>query len=131
MDLNGSVSAVYNFQVLPDSLVEPVGYIVPFIELLCALGILFGVLTRLSAFGIGLMSIVFFVVKLIVLFIQGRSVECGCFGALMETFASVTVWMDIPLLLIALGIIFSNSRHWFGFGSYLSEKWKAKLRLVW
>jgi uncharacterized membrane protein YphA (DoxX/SURF4 family) len=131
MDLSGSVSAVYNFQILPDALVEPIGYIIPFVELLCALGLLFGVFTRLSAFGIGLMSLVYFVVKLIVLFVQGRSIECGCFGALMETFASVTIWMDIPALLVSLGIIFSNSRHWFAIGGFLPDKWKRELKLVW
>ena len=131
MDLKGSVAAVYNFQLVPDVMVEPIGYALPFIELLCALGLLFGVLTRLSAYGIGLMSLVFFIGKMIVIFGQGRSTECGCFGALMETFASVTVYMDIPTLLIALGIIFSNSRHWFAIGGYLPEGWTEKLRWIW
>jgi len=131
MDLNGSVGAVYNFQVLPDALIEPFGYALPFIELLCALGLLFGVLTRLSAFGIGLMSLVFFIVKMIVMFGQHRSVLCGCFGALMDTFASVTIYMDIPMLLLCMGIFFSASRHWFAIGGLLPERWREKLKWVW
>jgi putative oxidoreductase len=56
-----SVDAVYNFGVLPMVLARPFGLVMPFIELLCGLGLLFGVLTRLAALGIGLMSIAFFV----------------------------------------------------------------------
>jgi len=59
-----SVDAVYNFGILP---VAPVnlarffGLIMPFIELLCGLGLLGGVLTRISALGISLMSLAFFI----------------------------------------------------------------------
>jgi len=44
-----SVDAVYNFGILPMALARPFGLVMPFIELLCGLGLLFGVLTRLSA----------------------------------------------------------------------------------
>lgn len=128
-----SVDAVYNFGILP---VEPIniarffGLIMPYIELLCALGLLFGVLTRLSALGTGLMSLAFFVAKAIVL-AQGRSIECGCFGAVVDTLASVTIFMDIPMALLSAIIIFSNSRHWLAIGSLLPAEWKQKLNLVW
>jgi uncharacterized membrane protein YphA (DoxX/SURF4 family) len=39
-----SVDAVYNFGVLPMVLARPFGLVMPFIELLCGLGLLFGVL---------------------------------------------------------------------------------------
>ncbi len=125
-----SVDAVYNFAILPMAVARPFGLVMPFIELLCALGLLFGVLTRLSAFGIGLMSISFFVAKAIVLS-QGRSINCGCFGAVIDTLASVTIFMDIPVTLLALGILFSSSRHWAAIGGLLPEEWKNKLRLIW
>ena len=128
-----SVDAVYNFGVLP---VEPIniarvfGLVMPYIELLCALGLLFGVLTRLSAFGIGLMSVAFFITKSIVL-AQGRSIECGCFGAVVDTLASVTIFMDIPMLLLVVVVMFSSSRHWAAIGGLLPEGWRDKLRLIW
>jgi len=131
MSLEGSVHAVYNFQLMPDWAIIPLGYTLPFIELACGLGLLFGVLTRLSAMGIGAMSLVFFVAKAIVLFVQHRPILCGCFGELMDTFASVTIYMDLPVLLLALGIIFSNSRDWLAIGKLLPEEWKRKLRIVW
>lgn len=127
-----SVDAVYNFGILPMFLARPFGLIMPFIELLCGLGLLFGVLTRLSALGIALMSLSFFIAKAIVLS-QGRSIECGCFGAVIDTLASVTIFMDLPMVALALLILFapSHSRHWASVGKLLPESWKEKLEWVW
>jgi hypothetical protein len=128
-----SVDAVYNFGILP---LEPVnvarffGLVMPFIELLCGLGLLFGVLTRLSALGVTLMSLAFFVSKAIVL-AQGRSIECGCFGAVVDTLASVTIYMDVPMLLMGLLVMFSSSRHWLSIGGLIPQTWRTRLRLVW
>jgi uncharacterized membrane protein YphA (DoxX/SURF4 family) len=127
-----SVDAVYNFGILPMFLARPFGWVMPFIELLCGLGLLFGVLTRLSALGIALMSLSFFIAKAIVLS-QGRSIECGCFGAVIDTLASVTIFMDLPMVALALLILFapSHSRHWTSVGKLLPESWKEKLEWVW
>ena len=127
-----SVDAVYNFGILPMVLARPFGLVMPFIELLCGLGLLFGVLTRLSALGIALMSLSFFIAKAIVLS-QGRSIECGCFGAVIDTLASVTIFMDIPMLVLALIIMFSApaARHWLAIGKLLPLSWRDKLHLVW
>ena len=125
-----SVDAVYNFGILPMALARPFGLVMPFIELLCALGLLFGVLTRLSALGVALMSLSFFVAKAIVLS-QGRSINCGCFGAVIDTLASVTIFMDIPMMLLAMVVLFSSSRHWAAIGGLLPEGWRDKLRLIW
>jgi uncharacterized membrane protein YphA (DoxX/SURF4 family) len=127
-----SVDAVYNFGILPFWLARPFGLGMPFIELLCGLGLLFGVLTRLSALGISLMSLSFFIAKAIVLS-QGRSIECGCFGAIIDTLASVTIFMDIPMMILALVIMFSapEARHWLAIGKFLPQTWREKLRLIW
>jgi uncharacterized membrane protein YphA (DoxX/SURF4 family) len=127
-----SVDAVYNFGVLPMFLARPFGLIMPFIELLCGLGLLFGVLTRLSALGIALMSLSFFIAKGMVLS-QGRSIECGCFGAVIDTLASVTIFMDIPMMVLALVIMFSapEVRHWLAIGKFLPLQWKERFRLIW
>ncbi len=127
-----SVDAVYNFDILPMALARLFGLVMPFIELLCGLGLLFGILTRLSALGVALMSLAFFIAKGIVL-AQGRSIDCGCFGAVVETLASVTIFMDIPMVVMALMIMFApvQSRHWASFGKWLPRPWKDKFDLVW
>jgi putative oxidoreductase len=127
-----SVDAVYNFGILPMLLARPFGLVMPFIELLCGLGLLFGVLTRLSALGAALMSLAFFIAKAIVLS-EGRTIECGCFGAVVDTLASVTIFMDIPMSLLALVVMAAPScaRHWMAVGNCLSRMWKERLNRVW
>jgi uncharacterized membrane protein YphA (DoxX/SURF4 family) len=133
VDLQGSVDAVYGFNVFPLAFARFTGLVVPFIELLCALGLLLGVLTRLASLGISLMSLSFFLVKAHVLYIQGRQVDCGCFGALMSTMASVTIHMDIPMLVMGLVIIAAPTsvRHWASLVGWAPQPWKDKLRFVW
>lgn len=128
-----SVDAVYNFGILPLWAARPAGLIMPFIELGVALGLIFGVLTRLSALGATIMSIMFFLVKGYVIFIQGRSIDCGCFGAIVETLASVTIYMDIPMALMGLIIMLApvSSRHWLSFARFATSGLKQKLDLVW
>lgn len=127
-----SVDAVYNFGILPMVLARPFGLVMPFIELLCGLGLLFGVLTRLSALGIALMSLSFFIAKAIVLS-QGRSIECGCFGAVIDTLASVTIFMDLPMVFMALVVTCAppQNRHWVSIGKLLPESWRKRVHWIW
>jgi uncharacterized membrane protein YphA (DoxX/SURF4 family) len=122
-----SVDAVYNFGILPMWLARPFGLVMPFLELLCALGLLFGVLTRLSALGAAAMSLAFFSAKAMVLS-QGRMIECGCFGAIVDTLASVTIFMDFPMGLV---VMLSSSRHWLAIGGLLPDPMKRKLQSIW
>jgi putative oxidoreductase len=127
-----SVDAVYNFGIVPMLFARPLGLVMPFIELLCGLGLLFGVLTRLAALGVGLMSIAFFIAKAIVL-AQGRHIDCGCFGAIVETLASVTIYMDIPMAVMAFLIVIApdRSRHFATVGRFLAERWRISMRFIW
>jgi uncharacterized membrane protein YphA (DoxX/SURF4 family) len=127
-----SVDAVYNFGILPMVLARPFGLVMPFIELLCGFGLLLGVLTRLSALGTALMSVAFFFAKAFVL-AQGRKIECGCFGAVIDTLASVTIFMDVPLFVLSLAVMLapSSTRHWRAIGNLLPPERKEKLNWIW
>ena len=127
-----SVNAVYFFVILPVSLARPFGLALPFLELLCGLGLLFGVLTRLSALGIGLLSLSFFIAKTIV-FLHGRSVDCGCFGAFGDTLTSVTIFLDLPMMFFAMIVMWAPSdvRHWKTVGNVLPTTWRERLRFIW
>jgi uncharacterized membrane protein YphA (DoxX/SURF4 family) len=127
-----SVAMVYNFGILPGPLAIGFGWALPFIELLCALGLLFGVLTRLSSLGIALLSISFFVTKAILLS-RGTDVECGCFGAIGSTMASWSIYLDPAILVLSLPVLLSPpaSRHSFSLGKRLPEHWKGKLNPIW
>ena len=127
-----SVAVVYNYELLPDSLAIAFGWVLPFIELLCALGLIFGVLTRLSSLGTTLLSISFFAAKAILLS-RGVDIECGCLGALATTHASLTIFLDPAVLLMSLTVLLSpqSSRHWVSLAKRLRREWRDRLDLIW
>jgi len=127
-----SVAMVYNFDILPGPFAIIFGWTLPFIELACGITLLFGILTRLSAIGVGLLGISFLVTKVILLS-RGTDVECGCFGAIGSTMASWSVYLDPIITLLSIMIIFSSAqnRHWASLANKLSKKRKDKLDLVW
>jgi len=127
-----SVEAVYSFGILPEGLAILFGMALPFIELLCGLGLLLGILTRLSALGTALMSIAFFVAKAVVL-LQGRNIDCGCFGGIISLLVSDTIFMDVPILFFSLIVMFAptQSRYWASVGMFMPPTLKEKLRLIW
>ncbi len=127
-----SVAIVYNFGILPGPLAIGFGWALPFIELACAVGLLLGVLTRLSALGIVLLSICFFITKVTLLW-RGMDVECGCFGAIGSTMASWVIYLDPAIFLLSVAVLFSSrqGRHWVSLGRLLPSSWRDRLDLVW
>jgi uncharacterized membrane protein YphA (DoxX/SURF4 family) len=127
-----SVEVVYNFGILPRGLAFLFGLALPFIELLCGLGLLLGILTRLSALGASLMSVAFFIAKALVLS-QGRNIDCGCFGEVVSLLVSVSIFMDVPMLFLSLVVMLAPSqcRHWVSVGMFMSPSLKEKLSPIW
>lgn len=72
---------------------------IPWIELLAALGVIFGVwyMSSLRIFQ-GLLS--FFIVLLVVTLIRGISTDCGCFGSASGQVTWFHVFGDIVLLMV-------------------------------
>jgi uncharacterized membrane protein YphA (DoxX/SURF4 family) len=126
-----SVAAVYSFNILPGPLAVAFGWAVPFIELACAIGLLSGVLTRLSALGTALMSASFFVAKFAVLS-RGMDIACGCFGAVASTMASSSIYLDPAIFFASVMVLFSSrqSLGWGSLGRGLAEKSGSKLKLL-
>lgn len=78
-DLDQSVRAVRAYRLLPEAVVPFVGTTLPFLELVLAALLLFGVFTRLAAFvWLGMMAA--FLVGVIWVWAKGYSIDCGCFG---------------------------------------------------
>ena len=132
-----SVYLIYSYQVFPMhpiNIARLLGLAAPYLETLIALGLLFGVLTRLSAIGWGLMSFVYFLVKLHIIFIQGRIIPCGCFpGIFPDMLVTQSIWIDVVSMLFCAQIIWANrERRFLSIWPLLPEKWRRTgLRYVW
>jgi hypothetical protein len=131
-----SVYMLYSYQfpwLMPNmSHTRVLGFIAPYLEMLIGLGLITGVLTRLSAFGWGIMTLVYIIVKMQVIFIQGRIVPCGCFpGPLSEMLMTQSIVIDFVTLPILAQIILAKGRKFFTLGSLLPENLQRKLRYIW
>lgn len=129
-----SVYAIYSYRIFPMDFARFLGEIGPYIGVLIGLGLIFGVLTRLSATGWTIMALLFIAMKLHVIFIQGRIVPCGCFpGPLAKLLMTQSIWIDIATVPMTLQIILANrERKFLAFWSLLPEKLRQSwLRLIW
>jgi uncharacterized membrane protein YphA (DoxX/SURF4 family) len=71
--------AVSSYLILPDRLVEPVGYGLPILELVLAALLVAGFAIRFTAVLSGLLMAVF-IAGIISVWVRGLSIDCGCFG---------------------------------------------------
>lgn len=131
-----SVFALYSYQfpwLMPYmDHTRILGLIAPYLGTLLGLGLITGVLTRLSALGWGCMAIVFIILKLHVIFIQGRIQPCYCFpGPLANLLVTQTLAIDIITLPMLAQIMLARNRKFFTLGALLPERWQYRLRYIW
>lgn len=74
-----SVSAVRAYQLLPASVAELVGRVLPVFEIVLGACLLVGLLTRLSGLLSALLQLAF-VVGIASVWARGIAIDCGCFG---------------------------------------------------
>ena len=69
---------IYNYRILPGSLVNIAALIMPWVEIFAGLALILGVWTRSARWIVGLMLVVFMVAISINL-ARGNAIDCGCF----------------------------------------------------
>ncbi|KQW49364.1 DoxX family protein [Nocardioides sp. Root1257] len=74
-----SVAAVRAYQLLPASLVTPVGQLLPVIEMVVGVMLVIGLLTR-GAAVISAILFVAFIIGIASVWARGINIDCGCFG---------------------------------------------------
>lgn len=78
-DPYSNVVAVRAYELLPHGFAKPVGYLQPMVEILLALCLLAGLLTRLSAV-VSALLLMAFVFGIVWAWSRGLEIDCGCFG---------------------------------------------------
>jgi uncharacterized membrane protein YphA (DoxX/SURF4 family) len=74
-----SVDAVRAYQLLPASVVEPVGQLLPVVEIVVGATLVLGLLTRGSAVASALLFTAF-IIGIVSVWARGITIDCGCFG---------------------------------------------------
>jgi uncharacterized membrane protein YphA (DoxX/SURF4 family) len=71
---------VYNYKLLPPGFVGAVSLLLPWIELVCGISLIFGLLKKASALILSVLLMVF-IVAIGINLLRGRIFNCGCFSA--------------------------------------------------
>lgn len=104
-----SQMAVRAYEVLPISLANLIGLLLPYVEIGIGLLLFLGVYTRISA-ALGGAIMVIFIVAIAQAWARGLTIDCGCFGGGGQVAASETKYLseiirDTGLVLLALYLI--------------------------
>jgi len=105
VDPSSSVAAVRAYQLLPAGLERPVGWGLPFVEIVLGLLLVVGAFTRVLAV-VAAVLLAAFVVGVVSAAARGLTIDCGCFGsggtvAAGQTRYTGEVLRDVGLLLLA------------------------------
>ncbi|WP_441246646.1 MauE/DoxX family redox-associated membrane protein [Kitasatospora sp. McL0602] len=105
-----AAQAVRAYEILPEALVKPIGYGLPFLELALALLLLVGLGTRIVAVISGLLLLAF-IGGISSAWARGISIDCGCFGGGGTVDASQTEYLqeilrDTGFLLLAAWLVY-------------------------
>ncbi|MFE7640046.1 MULTISPECIES: MauE/DoxX family redox-associated membrane protein [unclassified Kitasatospora] len=100
-----AAQAVRAYEILPEGLVKPIGYGLPFLELALALLLVVGLGVRLVA-GVSALLLLAFIAGIASAWARGISIDCGCFGGGGHVDASQTEYLqeilrDTGFLLLA------------------------------
>lgn len=121
-DTAAFTNSIANYKILSPFLVSLVATVLPWVELLCGLCILFGVLMRGSSFLVALMLFVF-TIAVVAALLRGLDISCGCFT--QDPQAGKIGWMKVAqnLSLLFLSIfLFYSSAHKFSLGQFLRNQ---------
>jgi len=100
---------VWNYHIVPGSLINLSALVLPWVELLAGLGLILGVMYRGAALLVNGLTIVF-IIALASAVVRDLNIDCGCFGN--NEPARDALIRDVGLLVLTLQLWFSRSRRW-------------------
>jgi uncharacterized membrane protein YphA (DoxX/SURF4 family) len=101
--------SIATYQILPLHLINVMAIVLPWLELLCAVGLIVGVLTRASALTVIGLCIMFIVAIVMAIRKDIQMTSCGCFApeaeATMKSLTYAYVWRDVGYAAAALYVL--------------------------
>jgi putative oxidoreductase len=101
LDFAGNIA---NYQMVGPSLSFLTALILPWLEVLCGLGLALGPFKHAAALLISIM-LGFFIILTLITIVRGLNVDCGCFGALSRTAGWSLVLEDAVMLFMTLCVL--------------------------
>ena len=105
--------SIWYYHMVPGSLINLMALILPWLELICGLALIFGIFYRGAVLWVNLMTVMF-IAALAYTIVQGIDIDCGCFKA--SGSATGPAWnallFDLGILLFTLQMWIGRSRRW-------------------
>ena len=96
---------IFNYSILPLPLINFVAVVLPWLECIAGLAVIFGKGIR---GGIAILNIllIVFIIALIANIVRGIDISCGCFEASLSASTRIDMWFDVfrDLVLLATGV---------------------------
>lgn len=104
---------IWYYHLVPGSFINIMALVLPWLELICGLAIIFGFLYRGSVVLVNLMTLMF-IFALATTIMRGIDIDCGCFkvGKQATRAAWDSLIFDLGLIIATLWLFFSRSRRW-------------------
>ena len=105
--------AIANYKLLPDSFINILAIILPWIEISAGLLLLFGVAVKENSVIISGMLIVF-IIAIAISLARGLNIDCGCFkaGAQGTEAAWEALYFDVGMAFLTIQLLLSRSTKW-------------------
>ena len=71
--------AIYNYKFLPEVFINIFAIIIPYVELIAGLFLIFGIYKRGSSFLISFLLVIF-IIALVQAYVRGLDINCACFS---------------------------------------------------
>ncbi|MCX6149804.1 MAG: DoxX family membrane protein [Ignavibacteriales bacterium] len=109
-DPSGFADSIYNYKILPPYFINIIAIVIPWIEFIAGLFLIFGVAIKENAFIINTFLVLFLFLITISLF-RGLNIDCGCFGTVGgESVGIKKIIEDVLLLLLGIQIYYFDSK---------------------
>ena len=99
-DPAGFSDSINNYKILPLFTVNFLAIILPWIELIAGVLLLFGIKVKENSFIISVLLSIF-IIAIVISLIRGLNIDCGCFGTFSGSKVGIYKLIENSLLLIA------------------------------
>ena len=120
LDLNGFVSTVVAYDLIPRALAEIYGWVIPWVELYLGCSLILGILPRLSA-GLSIPLTISFAIASSYALEKFPDSVCGCFGSFIALSHPVSLAIDGVMFLLALAILANKQPELLTIGQLLNR----------
>ncbi len=105
--------SIWHYHMVPGSLINLVALILPWLELVIGLALIFGLAYRGAIWWANLLLVVF-IIALTSTIMRGLDIDCGCFKAGQSATAPAwnSLWFDLVAIVFAVQLWISRSRRW-------------------